>query len=256
MRDRYRNVVRNVYDGTGYAAGYAELDWGGTYLLVRRDLPGLLRRHAPSGRALDFGCGAGRSTRLLRDLGYDVQGVDVSASMVEQARRLSPDLEFRTIQDGDFSAYSAHEFDLVLACFPFDNIPGSEHKTALLTGLGRLVRPGGALVNVVSSPQIYLHEWVSFTTGAFPENRRAVDGDVVKIVTKDFEEAPVCEDVLFGDDAYRAVYRASGLRVLECVRPLGTADDAVDWLSEREVAPWVLWALTSDDGANASIPTP
>ena len=69
---------RNVYNDAGYAAAYAALDWSGTYSLVRRDLPGILARHISGRRALDFGCGTGRSSRLLTACGFDVVGVDVA----------------------------------------------------------------------------------------------------------------------------------------------------------------------------------
>ncbi len=47
------------------------------------------RGHLPSPegrRALDLGCGTGAFTDALRKEGWDVQGVDVAPSMVEQAR--------------------------------------------------------------------------------------------------------------------------------------------------------------------------
>ncbi|HRF59065.1 MAG TPA: class I SAM-dependent methyltransferase [Fimbriimonadaceae bacterium] len=239
--------MRNVYEASDYAAGYAELGWDGTYQLVRRDLPSLLQRCVPRGRALDFGCGAGRSTRLLADLGYDAEGVDVATSMVERARTLNPDLTFRTIEHGDFSAYAPRSFDLVLACFPFDNIAGQDRKVALFSALRSLLRPAGILVNVVSSADIYIHEWVSFTTTAFPENRVAGNEDVVRIVTRTFKDAPVCEDIRCDDGGYEAIYAAAGLHVRERHRPLGRNDDGVAWISEREISPWVLWVLTASE---------
>ena len=53
----------NVYEDDARAHAYAGLDFPGTYWLAFRDLPAILARHATGRRALDFGCGAGRSTR-------------------------------------------------------------------------------------------------------------------------------------------------------------------------------------------------
>src|ERR1700720_2495810 len=39
-------------------------------------------------RALDFGCGVGRLTRALATRYAEVVGVDISSSMIEQARQL------------------------------------------------------------------------------------------------------------------------------------------------------------------------
>jgi ubiquinone/menaquinone biosynthesis C-methylase UbiE len=46
------------------------------------------------GRALDLGCGAGLSTRVLRARASEVIGVDPSPSMVHWAKKLVPDAEF------------------------------------------------------------------------------------------------------------------------------------------------------------------
>jgi len=58
-----------------------------TYYLAFRDLPEILSAHVTGPRALDFGCGTGRSTRILRKLGFDVTGVDVSEAAGSRAPR-------------------------------------------------------------------------------------------------------------------------------------------------------------------------
>ena len=48
-----------------------------------------------------MGCGPGRVSRFLRDDGASVFGLDVSPGMIEQARRLNPDI---SCQVGDMTA--------------------------------------------------------------------------------------------------------------------------------------------------------
>lgn len=236
-------TMDNVYAQSDYAEGYATLDWQGTYYLLLRDLPAIVRSHVQGTRALDFGCGAGRSTRLLRSLGFETIGIDVSAAMVDQARKLDPGHDYRVISDGDFEEFQGEPFDVVLSCFPFDNIPGADHKTKLLSGLKTLLAPHGVLVNIVSNSEIYRYEWATFTTAPFPENRSAQNEDIVQIITKDFADQPVCNDVFCDDEGYREMYQAAGLSVVAEYRPLGTNEDPVAWVSETEVAPWVVWVL-------------
>jgi trans-aconitate methyltransferase len=236
------STFRNLYEDAEYAAGYAGLEWGGTYHLVRRDLPGILARHVTGRRALDFGCGTGRSTRLLRACGFEVTGVDVAEAMILGARRLDPDGDYRLLAGGDLGALPAASFDLVLAAFPFDNVPAAD-KSRLLRRLAGLLTAVGRLVNIVSAPEIYTHEWASFSTRDYPENRHAQDGDVVRIVTTTFGHGRPCEDVLCSDAAYRRLYREAGLAMVAAHRPLGRPDDGVPWVSETTVAPWVIWVL-------------
>jgi ubiquinone/menaquinone biosynthesis C-methylase UbiE len=80
----------NVYEDEERARAYATLEFPGTYYLAFRDLPALIQRYKHGPRALDFGCGTGRSTRFLRNLRLNVTGADVSQAMLDQARTLDP----------------------------------------------------------------------------------------------------------------------------------------------------------------------
>lgn len=49
------------------------------------------------GLCADFGCGPGQTTRFLYDNGLkDIIGIDLSPAMVSAARRLSPQIKFKT----------------------------------------------------------------------------------------------------------------------------------------------------------------
>jgi trans-aconitate methyltransferase len=46
------------------------------------------------GEVCDMGCGPGHVARYLHDVGIDVFGLDLSPGMLEQARRLNPEIRF------------------------------------------------------------------------------------------------------------------------------------------------------------------
>jgi trans-aconitate methyltransferase len=56
------------------------------------------------GPACDLGCGPGQVARYLHERGVQVCGVDLSPTMVERARGLTPAVEFR---QGDMMALDA-----------------------------------------------------------------------------------------------------------------------------------------------------
>jgi SAM-dependent methyltransferase len=58
------------------------------------------------GRVVDAGCGPGRITQYLRDLGVDAYGVDLSHRMIDVARRSYPGLCFEV---GDIAALPEHD---------------------------------------------------------------------------------------------------------------------------------------------------
>jgi SAM-dependent methyltransferase len=233
---------RNTYADADYAAGYATLGFPGTYALAYRDLPRILTRHVRGTRALDFGCGAGRSTRFLRGLGFDAVGVDISPEMIRLAREADPGGDYRLVGEAEV-AWREGELDLVLCAFPFDNIPTLEAKVAILASLRARLASGGRIVNLVSSPEIYVHEWASFSTQAFPENRAARAGDVVRIINRAVDERTPTEDVLWTPEAWAETYRRAGLSVVATDRPLATTDDPGPWVNETRVPPWTVYVL-------------
>lgn len=231
----------NTYEDETRADSYARLEFPATYHLAFRDLPQLLREHVSGGRALDFGCGAGRSSRFLKALGFDVTGVDISTEMIRHARERDREGRYLLVDDGDLSELPRGHYDVVFSAFAFDNIPGLEHRAGLLRGLAALLRPHGRVVLLVSAPELYVHEWASFTTREFVENRTAGSGGIVRVVMTDVEDRRPIDDLIWFDADYRALFADAGLDLLSTHRPLGRADEPYQWVSERDVSPWSIY---------------
>jgi SAM-dependent methyltransferase len=233
----------NAYEDAGYAESYAKLEFPGTYYVAFRDLPAILREHVTGTRALDFGCGAGRSTRFLRSCGFRATGIDIAAEMLAQARDQDPDGEYVLVPDGDYSALPEGTFDLALSAFTFDNVPTLEAKARAMGGIRRLLAPHGRFVNVVSSPELYAHEWASFSTREFPENLAAKTGDLVRCVNVSLDDRRPVQDVVWSHAAYLETYALAGLEAVAEYRPLGREDEPFAWVNETRIAPWVVYVL-------------
>jgi len=232
----------NCYEDVNRANAYATLEFANTYYLAYRDLPEIVAQHVTGTRAIDFGCGTGRSTRFLRKLGLTVTGVDIAEDMLRIARATDPAGDYRLVPGANLDEFPVGSCDLVLSAFTFDNIPGAM-KTRIFRDLAKLLTPAGIIVSLVSSPQIYTHEWASFSAKDYPENRLARSGDVVRIITTDFADRRPAEDILCTDESYREIYREAGLEVIRVLEPLAKGDEPYAWVNETRIAPWVIYVL-------------
>lgn len=160
--------------------------------------------------------------------------------MLEHARHADPDGEYVLIGDGDLHALEGRSFQLVLSAFAFDNIPGTAHRAAILGDLRRLLAPGGRVVLVCSAPELYINEWVSFTTREFTSNASARSGDTVWIVMTDVDDRRPIPDLLWRHQDYLDLFRDAGLDLLHTHRPLAPGDET-GWVSEQHTPPWTLY---------------
>ena len=232
-----------VYEDALRTEAYAKLEFPGTYYLTYRDLPEIIFKHVKGRKAIDFGCGTGRSTRFLQKLGFDTIGVNIAEDMIKKARQSDPYRDYRLIKDGDFSQFQEGAYDLILSAFTFDNIPTMERKVELFEKLGNLLKSEGCIVNLVSSPEIYVNEWASFSTKDFPENKGAKCGDKVKIIVTAIDDKRPVEDIIWTDKDYRKTYKKAGLKLIETYKPLAREDEPFEWVNGTKIAPWVIYVL-------------
>ncbi|HEX7288272.1 MAG TPA: methyltransferase domain-containing protein [Candidatus Angelobacter sp.] len=95
-------------------------------------------------RAIDFGCGVGRLTRALSDYFSECHGVDISNSMVETARRLSPRCQFR--QGPNLESFPAGYADFIYSTLVLQHQPDPESASRIVQDMMRVLAPGGLLV--------------------------------------------------------------------------------------------------------------
>jgi ubiquinone/menaquinone biosynthesis C-methylase UbiE len=233
----------NTYEDAKYAEAYAKLEFHNTYYLAYRDLPELIFEHVKGRKAIDFGCGTGRSTRFLQKLGFEAIGIDISEDMIQKAREIDPKGDYRLIKDGDFSQLKENTYDLVLSAFTFDNIPMMEKKVKIFREIRSLLKSEGKIVNLVSSPEIYVNEWTSFSTKDFPQNKLTKSGDIVRIIVTDLEDKRPVEDIIWTDESYKEVYRQAGLELIKTHKPLAKGNEPYKWVNETRIAPWVIYVL-------------
>ena len=104
---------------------------------------------AELGRALDFGCGAGRLTRALAGRFRFCVGVDISEGMVAEARRLNAGCArcaFVVNEAAHLRRFPDASFDLVYSTLVLQHLPSRRLVASYLAEFMRLVAPGGVAV--------------------------------------------------------------------------------------------------------------
>lgn len=88
------------------------------------------RKLLPHGRILDVGCGNGREALLFTDAGYTYTGIDLSPSMLAEARKLAPGANFIGMSMYDL-AFPSDSFDGLWDCCTLFHAPKSKVGLAL-----------------------------------------------------------------------------------------------------------------------------
>jgi 2-polyprenyl-3-methyl-5-hydroxy-6-metoxy-1,4-benzoquinol methylase len=110
----------------------------------------------PGTAALDVGCGVGRWSRLLARRGAEVTGVDLSATMVDEARRraraegLEPRCRF--LREDLAELDLGRRFELIVGVTVLQHILDPRRLRAAVERLALHLAPGGRCVLIESAP--------------------------------------------------------------------------------------------------------
>ena len=108
------------------------------------------------GDVCDMGCGPGHVARYLRDAGVSVFGLDLSPNMLEQARKLNPDILFR---EGNMLSLDIPDGTLagVTAFYAIVNIP-RQSLPLVFREIWRVLQSRGLLLLAFHTGNEVLHE--------------------------------------------------------------------------------------------------
>jgi SAM-dependent methyltransferase len=117
--------------------------WEGTWPALRQLLP-----EPTAGVVLDLGCGEGRASRELLELGYRVVGADRSPTLIRAAADSCEGVPV-VLADAATLPFADHSTDLVVACMSLLDMDDFE---GTVSEIGRVLRPGGHLCLAVVHP--------------------------------------------------------------------------------------------------------
>lgn len=134
--------ARVFYDER-YRAGYMD-DWP----IEKRDRVAALvkeLRLAPRGRALDYGCGVGAFTAVLRSAlpGWEVHGTDISNEALARAEAALPDCHFHKLDECERLGGS---FDFIFSHHVLEHVSDVQSTAATIANM---LVPGGAMLHIL-----------------------------------------------------------------------------------------------------------
>jgi SAM-dependent methyltransferase len=99
-----------------------------------------------NGKILDIGCGYGRTTKPLFDMGYDIVGIDIVPKMIEDVKKENPQIDFR-IMSATNLYFPDNYFDYILFSFNgIDYIYPESRRFKALKEAYRVLKPKGIFI--------------------------------------------------------------------------------------------------------------
>ena len=219
---------------------YARLGFTDTYYLGFREVPHLIDEYEMlPGIAIDHGCGGGRATRLLRQLGFTAIGIDRSEAMIAHALDADPSGDYRLVPAGVLEGFSNQSVDLIFQSSVLEEYSSTESMVETFKEFHRILRPHGKVVIITASEELPRGEWASFT---YPERHLTPkSGEQVRCVVRNSEI--VFSDYYWTDVDLRGVFEAGGFEVLRLHQPLAKGDEPYKWIDETTRPPWSVYLL-------------
>jgi SAM-dependent methyltransferase len=98
---------------------------------------------------LDLCCGEGYYSRILRKMGYETYGVDISDRFIELARKKDARIAYRRADAARMKFFRKNFFDLIVCSMALIDTPD---LNGTLKEVGRILKPGGYFLASISHP--------------------------------------------------------------------------------------------------------
>jgi len=233
----------NSYNGLD---DYFSVFPNGTAYLAFRDLLDICGEAKIGARALDFGCGAGRSSILLKENGYITTGVDISEDLIERAKLNYPSIQFLLLdKELPITNQIDEKYDLILLSLVLTDYDSLALISDCLTQLSRLLKDQGKIVIITPAEELYRKSWYS-TDNSDCVNKVLNSGDVVVLRSK-LDHRINIKDHYWTDINYRKAFADAGLSLKDLYKPLGLKSDPIAWLDEYQHAPFSIYTLQHDN---------
>ncbi len=191
--------------------------------------------------AIDYGCGAGRSTRFLKQAGLNqVVGVDINQEMLNQAaQREIPGTSYYHIESGVLP-FKDGTFDLAFSGLAILEISSADEIHKVLTELKRVVTNQGTVIILTCTKEGHLTGSDSFEPILTAEQQANIkDGDAVPTRVK--ETGQMFTDYYWSDEFLKTALQEAGLMVVEVKLPTTIPGQSNEDLQSNDQPPYVIY---------------
>lgn len=225
------------HDYSKFAEKYAQRDITGTSYLAFRDISDLIHQYVKGKKVLDYGCGAGRSTRFLRKLELSPIGVDISVDMIHQSKLREPEGDYILIKSGRLP-FQDSTFDLIFSNAVFLEVPKKKEIVKILVEMKRVMKADGVAMITVETEEAYFGDWQSSIA---PPRYAVKSGDKVPVRIKLLNIE--LYDYYWTDNDYKECFAKSGFKVVKENLPLATETEGIEWIQETKIPHWRTYVL-------------
>jgi SAM-dependent methyltransferase len=137
--------------------------------------------------ALDFACGPGRMVRRMNNIFSRVDGVDISAPLVHEAKAKTPESNFWQTNGDDLGGAPKSTYDFIYSTIALQHICVHSVRMKIYTAMNEALKPGGKI-----TLQMGFNPRFPFSKSVL--DRQLPDGRQTVIYEKDHQHAAWRED--------------------------------------------------------------
>ncbi|MBW2981999.1 class I SAM-dependent methyltransferase, partial [Candidatus Woesearchaeota archaeon] len=120
---------------------------------------------------LDVGCGSGRTTVGLKEMGYNIFGVDLTPAMIKTAKEIAREKQLKIhyeVQNATDLRFQDSSFDNALFSFNgWCQIPNHERRQKALNEIYRVIKPKGYFIFTIHERHVFGKRLPFWTWQAF-----------------------------------------------------------------------------------------
>ena len=188
-------------------------------------------------KILDYGCGNGKFSIYLAELGASVVGIDISASQLEIAEGLdNKKIKYLLSNDYRIEIKYKNYFDSAVLNFVLCEISSRQEIVSILKRIYGLLKPEGSLV--ILNPNWDKSNGKDFLTHQTKYTPNLKSGCKVTTILKGNPPIDI-PDYYWSKDNYLEMLKEAGFSNPEISEPLAP-DDGRGWKDEKEFPPFLI----------------